>query len=251
MGEAYIVSRGIIIEEPPLGTEANPALSGTALFEYDSTLPAGLYYFKNETGQTQELFCDVPNGGWVLVASNNASSSTIPSGTGRNNLAYTLNRNGTFGHLGTASPNSDYIIGNFLDTFTFNQVRGVGFGYGSTNGSVVWPNLGTHLIITYNLNTTGTNRYTEKVPRANATIQGNSSTSSLISVFVIDAVRNDIGLNANQNQSTIGIAGTSNANGDPSNGCYYGHGTSEGSFEGWYPASGNPQNSQGYTTWVR
>ena len=37
----------------------------------------------------------------ILVASNNASSGTIPGGTGRNNAAYRVNRNGTTGHLGT------------------------------------------------------------------------------------------------------------------------------------------------------
>ena len=61
----------------------------------------------------------------------------------------------------------------------------------------------------------------------------------------------DSGLNANSNQRTVGGVGVASNTGDPGNGCYLGHGNSEGSHEGWYQASGPTLDSQGYTTWVK
>ena len=66
---------------------------------------------------------------------------------------------------------------------------------------------------------------------------------------VVDSVRMDGGLNANGNQSTLG--GSGNANGDPSGGCHIGHGSSQGSGEGWYAGDSQHRDAQGYTTWVR
>ena len=54
----------------------------------------------------------------ILVASNNASSGTIPGGIGRNNAAYRVNRNGTTGHLGTPDPDNDYLIGSIVDSIS-------------------------------------------------------------------------------------------------------------------------------------
>ena len=68
------------------------------------------------------------------------------------------------------------------------------------------------------------------------------------SYAVVDSVRMDSGLNANSNQSTLGAS--CSHNGDPSNGCHIGHGSSEGSHEGWYDPSGS-RDAQGYTTWIR
>ena len=66
---------------------------------------------------------------------------------------------------------------------------------------------------------------------------------------MVDSVRMDGGLNANSNQSTLGASGS--ATGDPSQGCHIGHGSSEGSHEGWYDGSSQHRDAQGYTTWVR
>ena len=65
----------------------------------------------------------------------------------------------------------------------------------------------------------------------------------------------DSGLNANSNQSTIGMF-AANTSADPSTGCYMGHGSSEGSYEGLYTggadsANGGQEDCQGYSTWVR
>ena len=49
--------------------------------------------------------------------------------------------------------------------------------------------------------------------------------------------------------STLGASGSHT--GDPSEGCHIGHGSTEGSHEGWYANSGGAYDSQGYTTWIR
>ena len=70
-----------------------------------------------------------------------------------------------------------------------------------------------------------------------------------------DGVAMDSGLNANSNQTTIGMF-AANGTADPSNGCYIGHGSNEGNYEGWYTggvdsADAGGENCQGYSTWVR
>lgn len=238
-----------------LGTQANPAPSGRALYAYNPYLPAGLYWFKNAAGNTQQLYCDVPNGGWVLYASSNANDSTIPVGTGRNSTSYYVNRNGTLGALGTASPNSDYLIGAFLDTFAFDEVRCVAYGRSSINNTYNYSNLGSYIVASWRLTNMGTARYTEIVPRANVYVSGNSTLASLTAYFVMDGVRADYAGNsifdANSNQSTIGCTGVTAASGDPVGGTYMGHGSTEGSYEGWYDASNAAADCQGYTSWCR
>jgi hypothetical protein len=238
----------------PLGTEGNPAPSGTALYNDNPSLPAGLYWFKNSSGALMQTYCDVPNGGWVLVSSNNASSSTIPSGEGRNNIQYALNRNGA-SSLGTSSPDSDWIIGTWLDTFAFTEARCVAFGFDSTNGSTSYTNRGTFVDARFSLSTTGTSRYTEVKTLGQVTITGNGSVSSLSAYWVLDGIRADFNnggsVNANANQTTIGMVGVASSSGSPEGGCYFGHGSAEGNFEGWYNGSNDARNCQGWATWVK
>ena len=188
-------------------------------------------------------------GGWMLVASNDAGSTVIPSGTSRNNLAYTLSRNGTQGHLGTPSPDEDYIMGVMIDSLNFQSVRVVGFGRDSTNNTYSWSNWGTYVDVQWLLYTSGSERRTTDVcPRSQVSVTGELSGSA--GYFGLDGVAHDSGLNANSNQTTVGGVGTAGNAADPSSGCYLGHGSSEGQFEGWYSNSGN-HNAQGYTTWVK
>jgi hypothetical protein len=212
----------------------------------------GTYWIKPTSygGSAQEVYCDFDaNGGWMMVASNNASVGTIPGGTARNNSGYYLNRSGV---IGTPDPNGDYIIGSMMDSLEFSKVRIIGWGFASINGTYRFPsNLGTYVTAEWNLTTTGSSRYTEKVARGNVTIGGNGTVAPAAGYFVLDAVRNNVGFNANQNQSTIGGAGVQSATGDPWEGCYLGHGISEGSWEGWYDTNSSVNDSQGYTTWVR
>jgi hypothetical protein len=185
----------------------------------------------------------------MLVASNDARDALIPGGTGRNTQEYFLNRPES---LGVPSPNKDYIIGSLIEALEFTQVRIFGWGYGFTNNSFSWPsNLGDYIIAEWSLTTDGPERLTEIVPRANVTLSGNSTISPNANYFILDAVQNDIDFNANRDQSTLGGAGVQSATGDPSQGCYLGHGLVEGSFEGWYDGSNVRRDSQGYTTWVK
>jgi hypothetical protein len=212
----------------------------------------GTYWIKPTSygGSAQEIYCDFDaNGGWMLVASNNASDGTIPGGTSRNNSGYYLNRSGA---IGSSNPNGDFIIGSMMDNLEFSKVRIIGWGFASINGTYTFPsNLGTYVTAEWNLTTTGSSRYTEKVARANVTIGGNGTIAPAANYFVLDAVRNNVGFNANQNQSTIGGAGVQSSSGDPWEGCYLGHGITEGSYEGWYNTNSSANDSQGYTTWVR
>jgi len=210
----------------------------------------GLYDIQPEgSTRVQQIYCDMTNGGWMLVASNDARSTLIPGGTGRNNSNYFLNRSGV---IGTPDPNSDYVVGDFIEDMNFTQVRIFGWGRTSTNGTYSWPsNLGTYITAEWPLTTTGNSRFTEIVARANVTFGGNSSPHQSANYYVLDAVQNDVGFNANANQSTLGAAGVADSSGDPSLGCYLGHGSSEGSYEGWYVLNGGYADSQGYTTWVK
>jgi hypothetical protein len=231
-----------------LGTQANPVTSvGQA---QANSLSTGLHWFQNSSGQTQELYYDSADGGWIMVSSNNASSTTIPSGNGRHSLAYTIRRNGTVGALGTASPDNDYLIGGWVDNFSWTRARLVGFGRGSTNGTYSWSNLGTYIVCQANFSGWATVQTLN-----NISVSGNSSVytqnSGYWTVDGIQADYNNGGFSANPNQTTIGMVGVAASDGDPDSGCYMGHGTTEGHYEGWYDSGGGSADCQGYTTWVR
>jgi hypothetical protein len=232
-----------------LGGINNPATSARQILEEFPDSSNGLYWIKSDSAPPQQVYCDMDNGGWMLVASNDARDALIPGGTGRNTQEYFLNRPES---LGVPSPNKDYIIGSLIEALEFTQVRIFGWGYGFTNNSFSWPsNLGDYIIAEWSLTTDGPERLTEIVPRANVTLSGNSTISPNANYFILDAVQNDIDFNANRDQSTLGGAGVQSATGDPSQGCYLGHGLVEGSFEGWYDGSNVRRDSQGYTTWVK
>jgi hypothetical protein len=224
--------------------------SALEILSYYPDAPNGLYMITPPgSSQVQPIYCDMSGGGWMLVSSNDARSTLIPGGTGRNNLNYVLDRSTV---LGEPNPNSDYIIGSIINNLTFTQVRIVGFGYQSIDGTFSFPNnLGTHVTAQWTLTTTGNSRFTEKVARTNVTVGGNGTIAPLAAFFVLDAVRNDAGFDANVNQSTVGGAGLADSSGDPSLGCYLGHGITEGSYEGWYNTNETVFDTQGYTTWVR
>lgn len=225
----------------------------TAQHLYDLGIRArGLYWIKptGYGGSAQQIYCDFDtDGGWMLVASNNALQTIMPGGTSRNNSGYYLNRSGS---IGVSNPNGDFIIGSMIDSLQFSNVKILAWGYQSTNGTYSYPsNLGTYVTAKWALSTSGSARLTQKVARGSVTIGGNGTVAPNANYFVLDAVQNDAGFNANQNQSTIGAAGVYSSSGDPSDGCYLGHGISEGSYEGWYNTDSSVSDCQGYTTWVR
>ena len=232
-----------------LGGINNPATSAAQILEVFPNSSNGLYWIKSTTISAQQVYCDMDNGGWMLVAANDARDTLIPGGTSRNSTNYFLNRTGA---LGVPSPNKDYVVGSLIETLAFTRVKILGWGHTSTNNTYSWPsNLGTYITAEWPLTTTGTARLAEVVPRANVTFGGTSSPHQSTNYFVLDAVQKDVGLNANSDQSTLGAAGVANASGDPSSGCYLGHGATEGSFEGWYVLNGGASDAQGYTTWVK
>ena len=243
----------------------------------DAGVPDGHYWFINPHGYKEHCYVAIfedqkgfpSNSGsrWLLVSSNNGSCRRIPSGTGRNNVIYKLGCNGSQ-QLGCANPDSDYIIGNFIEQFKFQECKVYGFGWGDCDQDGVQDNESP--VFKYNDrecismtwrpgtgnrdHTHGTyspNPLTSRTHRDNVQTNSTADEGHYNFVYaVVDSVRMDSGLNANSNQSTVG--GSGNHTGDPGSGCHIGHGTAEGYCEGWYPGNGGgPSDCQGYTTWVR
>ena len=146
-----------------------------------------------------------------------------------------------------------------IDSLNFSAARVLGFGWDSTNGSRTWnsalSNLGTWVQAEWTLSQSGVQRLTEIAPRVSVAITSSGGgLSPNAQYFVLDGIKADNdngGFNANVNQTTVGGVGVQGNSGDPSTGCYLGHGTSEGNYEGWYNSSNSSRNCQGYTTWVR
>ena len=227
------------------GSQTNPF---TSIYDADeANVNPGLYYFQFG-GNTQQLYVDnICGARHILVASNNASDTTIPSGTSRNSTSYQLNRNGTLGALGTPSPDRDYIIGNIISSMSWTTATCKGWGWGTTTaGNTTWADKSLGTWIESQANISSTNGTME---RRKVWIQSSGGLASNGDTAVLDSVLRDNGLNANADQSTVGYSICNG--GDPSGGTYLGHGTSEGSFEGWYKADNTRASCQGYTTWVR
>ena len=238
--------------DPTIGTtQENPAENAFHILSENPSASSGLYWIlpKGYPGVAQQIWCDM-NGGWMLVASSNASSTTLPSGTSRNSSSYFLDRAGI---LGNPSPDDDYIIGSLINSLNFQNARVFAFGRGSLNGTFSYSNPGTYIEAIWPVNGGGKQRLLDFQPRSRVTIVGSLSSSA--AYFTLDGVQRDYVadnvFDANANQSTVGGVGVQGQYGDPNSGCYLGHGTSEGSYEGWYDASNASSDCQGYTTWVR
>jgi hypothetical protein len=214
------------------------------------------------------------------VSSNDARDTTIPGGTNRQNQQYELDRpsisqtangNALVGTVGI-DPNGDYIIGGIINNLPFSEVRVWAWGRGSTNNTYRWPdNLGYNVKAQWGLTSSGSSRLSEvrarqfvymsgtNVPRVIYTngYVGSWAVSTSAAWFVLDANKVDRlngGYTSNANQCTIGGAGVQGSSGDPTTGCYLGHGSGEStsnSFEGWYDAYDSAADCQGYSTWVR
>ena len=263
-------------------SQSNPALSAAQIKSYNPQATTGLYWII-AGGYTQQVYCDMEHdgGGWMLVSSNDARDTTIAGGTGRYSQGYELDRpsvslvaggNALVGTVGI-DPNGDYIIGGIINSLPFSEVRVWGWGRNSTNNTYRWPdNLGVWAKARWGLTTTGSSRLTEVRARqyvymsgnSHGTAQGNGQSNGILGTtvtpggsayFVMDSIKQDRingGYTANSNQITVGGAGVSGASGDPTTGCYFGHGATEGSFEGWYDNGyTNNQDCQGWATWVR
>jgi hypothetical protein len=241
----------VIVSDVILGSAENPFTSITEA--QTNSAVEGLHWFKNSSGQVQELYY---YDGFVLVASNWSNSATFPLGSGKNNLAFTLHRNGTLGGYGSPSPSDDYVIGNFISNFTFGKARIATWGRGGA-ASHTWDkyklsytNVDTSTAsATFTWNASSLTSVTH-VGSVTQVLRGPISMSGSAQYAVVDAVRMDSGLNANTNQSTIGGAIVGSSSGDPGNGCYIGHGTNEGGHYGEGNYLPNAEDYSGYTTWI-
>ena len=263
----------IIIKELLLdgSTSARANTSAQAINTLTGTTTNGLYWIKDSLNNTQQVYCDMSatNGKWMLVASNNWNSTVLPAGTARNNRAYQINRNNTLGALGTASPDTDYLIGSLINNLTFQHVRILSWGRDSTNNTYSFNNRGTWDEAVWQLSSnTGSGRFTEAVSSANVTYTNNvfarNNTAGSGMYLILDTAKwsQDFGLSPNENQFTTGASGQfwGNAPSNPNSGNYggswLGHGNTEGNGEGFYRYTGvnssdGSSDAQGYTTWVK
>lgn len=258
---------GVVIIRYPLNTldptkgttSSNPATSAADILANNPSATDGLYWIKpaNWQGSAQQIYCWMTGGGWMLVASNDARDTNFTGGTNRQNANYHLDRSGP---AGTPDPNADYIIGSIINTLNFSSVRVLAWGKGSTDGTYNWTsalnNLGTWVQAEWTLAQSGAARLVETHIRDEVLVTSSGGgLSGNANFFTLDGIQKDLqqdgSYNANANQTTIGGIGTNTVGGDPSGGCYLGHGSNEGSFEGWYDASNSVSDCQGYTTWVK
>jgi len=274
-----IVRITIPAEELPLNTSTlngrNGASESTAFhscYECDvSGASNGIKWFKNIYGSTKEVYTynfstSSPNtspvghrGHYMLCTSNNWNTSTIPAAASKSTWAYTVDRTSTSNkdttNLGTADPNSDYIIGPWANGIMFSKLKGLGWGRGSTDNSKSFPGtLGEWAELNYYGHS-----FTHS--KAIADVTKNFSTGSALIAnanwVTGDGVFNDKGFNANANQATVGMVATNGKTNwgtftrpDPSTGTYWGHGSNEGNGEGWY-RDGSNADAEGFTMWVR
>lgn len=274
-GYQLIINWGLMKKKDVIDQRGSWNRPFTSLADADAAgVPDGMYWFINPVGHKEHLFVATfedekgfpARGGhrWALVASNHGSDRKIDAGTGRNNNGYKLGRNGNQS-FGIGNPDADFICGNWIEQFKFDWCKIYGWGYNSLdtynvgNDSVVFKYQdGNAIAVTWrpgagrNEKTHDTyypNPLSSRTERAWCNIHTNWDAGYYnFNYAVVDSVRMDSGLNANSNQSTLGASG--NGTGDPSGGCHIGHGSTEGSHEGWYHPSG-ANDAQGYTTWIR
>lgn len=254
-GIVIISYTGDYVPDPTVGSsQTNPAVNAYQILEENPGASDGTYWIKPEgwPGAAQEVYCDMSGGGWMLVASSNASSSLFPGDNNRRSASYYIDRTGP---LGTPSPDTDYLIGSLVNDLNWQNARVIAFGYGSTNNTYSWTNRGEWISATWLVNGGGKQRLLEVHPRSQVNVGGTSSLSGTANYFAVDGIQKDLhadnSWDANSNQITIGGVGTNGQYADPSSGTYLGHGTNEGSFEGWYRGDNSRADCQGYTTWVR
>ena len=267
-------------------TSSNPAKNALHILAAYPNAPSGLYWIQPTGFATaQQLYCDMDwhGGGLMMVSSNASRDSTIPNGTSRHAQQYELDRPGQSGPLlssaggSVISPNWDYIIGPMINNLSFKQARI--FLYGATGTSQAtaadgagslradlwsWPtatstgNLGMCGVWIWDIrqNVSGVDRLTAVTRREQGVRPYGSTEPTNARYFVLDGIKADRlngGYSANTDQTTIGGVAVAGASGDPSTGCYVGHGTGgeTSSNEGWYHINGGAYNCVGYSTWVR
>lgn len=199
-----------------------------------------------------------------MVASNYFDDTTLPTDGSLQSDSYQLDRNSPL-YGDSVSPNSDYIMGEEIKGMSFDEVRLTGWGWNSVGQSPISFEQGyinensDWLRAQWTLDSTGTSRFTESTLHSDLDVKQTSGMgfSADSNYYILDAVKGDAndGYNCNNNQCTVGAAGVKNKDGngipDPGDGTFTGHGSNEGSYEGWYSSGSSGTNAQGYATWVR
>ena len=215
-------SASINVNTPiPLGGGvSNPGLSAKHILDSGASTGDGVYWIDpdGEGGNDPlQAYCDMTTdgGGWTMVAAN-GSASTLLSSSG---VGYEID---TPGYNSSPSQTGDYLIGPPMAAISFTEAM---IKLQTTGGQwVIVKNAAT----SYPYVSPTANSWTLLLDQPGTGISPNSR------YFVLGCEELDVGDNANVNQNTTGAAIVYNSSGDPSAGCYFGHGTSEGSYEGYY-----------------
>jgi hypothetical protein len=219
------------------GTPGNPAANCKAILAADSASQTGAYWLDPDgagSGVPVLGWCEMKayGGGWTLVASNAKAVNSLPA----NGQGVVLTDPG----YPNASPTGDYVFGPQMPKLVFSEALVVA----TLNGKSVAIK---ETASTYPFVASKANDYTLVVDEVGAGYCPQNA-----KYFVLGCEEKDVGNDANNNQNTTGICIVETAGGDPSNGTYFGHGTNEGSWEGYYQGNcGGPVDVDFYTSWVR
>ena len=218
-------------------TKSSAVANCKVLLDIKPTPASGEYWIDPNGGDTADAvktWCEMSKfgGGWTLVAANSKTSKLLPT-NGQGKVLTTT------GLTSTPHPQKDYVIGPQMKSLTFTT-------------AMVWAeSSGKRIALTHPANTypyvsPGANTYKVVEDSFGAGVDKKNAR-----YFTLGCEEKDAGNNANVNQNTTGICVVTGSSGDPSTGTYFGHGTSEGSFEGYYPATGGATNVDHYSSWVR
>jgi len=221
-----------------LGSQGNPAANCKAILAADASSPTGAYWLDPDGGgggAAVQGWCEMKahGGGWTLVASNAKSANALPS----NGQGVVLTDPG----YPSASPTGDYVFGPQMTKLVFTEAMAIAV-LGGKSVAI------KHDATSYPYVSPKANDYTVLVDEV-----GSGVCPQNAKYFVLGCEEKDAGNDANANQNTTGVCIVADASGDPSQGTYFGHGSSEGSFEGYYQGSpcGGAVDVDQYTSWVR
>ncbi len=225
------------INVSPWGEQDSPAPSCKELLAAKPTAKSGVYWLDpDDKGPVAPFqgYCEMKlgGGGWTLVAANSKTSGKLPG----NGQGVVLTQGGLNSN---PNPQTDYVIGAVMPKLKFSEALVVAWNGGKRIAV-------SHPADKYPYVSPGANTYKIVLDE-----QGAGVCAKNARYFVLGCEEKDAGNNANSNQNTTGICIVSGASGDPSTGTYFGHGSKEGSFEGFYNKACQSLDSDHYASFVR